>query len=110
MRKSPCVYRFFTADDQLLYVGCTTDLPTRLYNHRATQPWWTSVTRIDIQHFADLGEALAAEETAIKTEAPTHSRYLQTDKQKAGAIRNYERAQALGRGDMETFHSIQEVS
>jgi predicted GIY-YIG superfamily endonuclease len=67
------VYRFFDADGGLIYVGCTTNLPARLATHQNKQrPWWTTVVRIDVEHFDSLSAARAAERAAISAEHPPY--------------------------------------
>lgn len=65
----PAVYRFFGDDDELLYVGCTTQLNTRMRAHRA-RTWWYLVRRVEVCRYPDLDEAFAAEQQAIATEGP----------------------------------------
>lgn len=64
------LYRFYDADGVLLYIGITASVPTRLTRHRDNKPWWTHVTRIDIEHHPDRDTVLAAEKAAIKAERP----------------------------------------
>jgi predicted GIY-YIG superfamily endonuclease len=67
------LYRFFDASDVLLYVGITVDIGPRFKKHGSDKPWWGSVDRIEIEHFATRGDASAAERKAIKEEHPLHN-------------------------------------
>ena len=63
------LYRFYDHDETLLYVGITANVERRLDKHR-NRSFWTSVARIDLQHFATRLEATDAETLAIRTESP----------------------------------------
>lgn len=67
------LYRCFSANGALLYVGQSIRAAERLSQHEAAQPWWPLVARVDLEHFADLAECLGAERTAIKSERPRHN-------------------------------------
>jgi hypothetical protein len=67
------LYRFYGADDTLLYVGITINPGRRMEKHRNTQPWWTDVARIEMEQHPDLGTLRAAEREAIETEKPLHN-------------------------------------
>lgn len=64
------LYRFYDADDELLYVGISLNLPGRLHQHQKSKTWWKDVAHVAVEHFDSREEALAAEEEAIKTERP----------------------------------------
>lgn len=65
------MYRIYDGDDQLLYIGITVDIKTRL-NHHRKKPWWQEVARIDVDDaYLDRASALEAETLAIGTENPT---------------------------------------
>lgn len=67
-----CVYRIFSADNNLLYIGATYSLWRRFAQHQQKSAWWLEADFYTEQWFATRAEANAAEETAIRTE---HSRY-----------------------------------
>lgn len=67
------LYRFFAADDALLYVGITCDVGKRWDRHSREKPWWTDVARSTVEHFESREAVLAAEEKAIRTEKPKHN-------------------------------------
>lgn len=64
------VYRVYDANDCLLYVGSTGDLPARLSVHRREAPWWPAAVRMTRQDHGLLIDARIAERTAIDTEHP----------------------------------------
>jgi predicted GIY-YIG superfamily endonuclease len=65
------VYRAYDADWNLLYVGCTYDLPNRLAHHRRNQsPWWEHYARITTEKHTCHARAAAAEARAIRLEQP----------------------------------------
>lgn len=67
------VYRAWTADRELLYVGMSANPFLRLSHHAPTQPWWAEVTEVTLEHFADLETARQAETAAIATEGPKYN-------------------------------------
>lgn len=69
------LYRFFDADDRLLYVGITKVLETRWAYHRkyAATTWWALAATKSMQWFAVRQEAVDAELKAIRTEAPLYN-------------------------------------
>ena len=66
------VYRFFDADDGLLYVGISDSLGTRFGAHRNTA-WWPKAVRNTVQWYDTRAQALAAEYKAITTESPQYN-------------------------------------
>lgn len=66
------VYRFFTEDDVLLYIGIC-DEPVRRWHRHADKPWWPQVTRFSVMWFASREEATEAEGKAIVSEKPLHN-------------------------------------
>lgn len=68
-----CLYRFYDAEDQLLYVGITLHLPQRWASHAHDKSWWAEVARCTVEHHPDRISAGAAELTAIAAEHPRHN-------------------------------------
>lgn len=64
------VYRVFDADDRLIYVGCTTDLPTRLETHRRGAWWAAQIKKVTAKVYRDSVTAHQVEREAIRTESP----------------------------------------
>lgn len=73
MSKRHCLYRFFAADGELLYVGITMNPAARWPKHSHQKPWWTEVESITLETFPSREEVLDAEREAIKTEHPRHN-------------------------------------
>lgn len=68
------LYRFYDADDVLLYVGISLSAITRANQHRVEKEWWSSVARMDVEHIdGDRAAAELAEREAIKAERPIHN-------------------------------------
>ena len=63
------VYRMCSATHELLYVGQTADIQTRLKDHQGKN-WWPEVVRIDVSHHASRAAAMIEESNAIQTEHP----------------------------------------
>jgi predicted GIY-YIG superfamily endonuclease len=62
------VYRFFAANDSLLYVGITADLMTRWRHHEKNSDWWSKQVRIEVVWHESRAAADAEETEAIRTE------------------------------------------
>jgi predicted GIY-YIG superfamily endonuclease len=73
MTPSFTLYRFYAADDSLLYIGRTINPGKRMEKHRATQPWWSDVARIEMEQLPNLETLMVAEREAIETEKPLHN-------------------------------------
>lgn len=72
-RKPTSLYRFYDADDRLLYVGITWSVKARTRKHRTVQPWWQDARDIRIETYPNRRLALAAERTAIHIEKPLYN-------------------------------------
>lgn len=64
------VYRHFTAEDILLYVGYSSRVDERQVEHKKSAPWWAESARMEVERFGAREDAIAAELTAIRTEHP----------------------------------------
>lgn len=73
MRRT-ALYRFFAADDTLLYVGIAYDVEARTRSHRRTAVWFDQQTRRTVQWFDRRLDALRAEVEAICAECPRHNK------------------------------------
>lgn len=71
------LYRLYDEAGTLLYVGQSIDWARRLGQHRAQQPWWDEVRRVEIERLP-LDQLADAERAAIRAEEPLHNlvRYL----------------------------------
>ncbi len=64
------VYRHYTAEGILLYVGYTSRLEERQRSHRQSATWWCESARMEVERFDTRDAALLAELDAIRTEHP----------------------------------------
>lgn len=64
------LYRFFDNQDQLLYVGISSNFFGRVGQHLDDKHWFHLCAYSTFEHFATRAEVLKAEKRAIKTEAP----------------------------------------
>lgn len=69
------LYRHFSADDELLYIGISVSALSRLGQHEKHAPWFGQISRVTVEHFETRDEALEAERLAIQTENPTHNKH-----------------------------------
>jgi predicted GIY-YIG superfamily endonuclease len=73
------LYRFYDSDDDLIYVGITSDPEVRFAQHAADKAWWPDVVRRDVIWYGRRADALAAEEAAIKKHVPCHNKQHSPD-------------------------------
>jgi DNA-binding transcriptional regulator YhcF (GntR family) len=66
------LYRLFSADGTLLYLGVTRDIAGRFAAHE-TKPWWPQVARKTMVWYGSREQALAAETAAILAERPLYN-------------------------------------
>lgn len=64
------LYRFYNAENQLLYVGISKNWVTRFHNHERDSAWFNDVSYMKLEKFDDYEKMLEAETLAIKTEMP----------------------------------------
>jgi predicted GIY-YIG superfamily endonuclease len=67
------LYRLYSADGVLLYVGIADNVLNRLKQHSKDKPWWPHVATTTHQTFPARADAEAAEKRAIRTERPVHN-------------------------------------
>jgi hypothetical protein len=68
------VYRHFSDDGTLLYVGFSERFKGRQNAHRSSSIWYPDVVRCTVELFVTFGEALEAERAAIRFENPQHNK------------------------------------
>ena len=74
--KPTCVYRYFSNEGALLYVGASVSPIARAEEHSSCAPWYRKIARIELQWFGTYPEAIDAERRAIKEESPRHNKVL----------------------------------
>ena len=67
------LYRMFNRDGVLLYVGITNNPKGRFRTHSESQPWWSEVVNITLEHLPSRLHRQAAESNAIKDEGPLYN-------------------------------------
>lgn len=69
------LYRFFDADERLLYVGISLNAAKRASEHKKDKQWWSDVARMEVQHLdvSSRSEAEELERKAIRAERPVHN-------------------------------------
>lgn len=69
------LYRFYNSDSELLYIGISRDLPSRLRSHGSSSPFWAEVATIKLEWFETRKEVAKAEREAIKAEHPIWNKH-----------------------------------
>lgn len=67
------VYRLYTAEGVLLYIGKANNPLSRVGQHAATKEWGPSIARATVTPYADSRDALDAEAWAIAIEGPVYN-------------------------------------
>lgn len=62
------LYRFYDAEDRLLYIGMTSAFQSRFSQHRSYTPWFSEVARYAKEYLPSRVALEAAEKCAIQTE------------------------------------------
>lgn len=78
-----CVYRMFSADGELLYIGKSVGLGGRLGQHLSASWWISDVASMTLEWFAHDDEAAEAERSAIRAEKPIHNKQHNLDASRA---------------------------
>lgn len=68
------VYRYFDADDNLLYVGQTHSFFARLHAHERNSSWFGLVASVTLERFETEAEMKAAEIVAIRNEESLYNK------------------------------------
>lgn len=79
MPERTALYRFYGADDRLLYVGVAKDIKKRWKDHELVQRWWHLIERNSVTWLESREAALAAEATAVDEEAPLYNAIRRAD-------------------------------
>ena len=67
-------YRHKASEGTLLYVGITTDWPTRMKQHQADKPWWSEVLGVELVRLdCTRPQVEAIEKAVIKAEQPRYN-------------------------------------
>lgn len=67
------VYRCFSTERHLLYVGIAHDVPRRMAQHAATKSWWDKVDHIFTEQYATRRKALTVESWFITHHNPRYN-------------------------------------
>lgn len=67
------LYRLYSADDTLLYIGITGLLETRFQAHAGDKSWWPEVTRKTVTWYDDRATAEDQERIAVQYDRPIHN-------------------------------------
>ena len=73
LRQPSQLYRLFSDEGELLYVGISVNAKRRIYQHKCTADWAHLICKHTIEDFAIREDAISAEEAAIKAEKPAYN-------------------------------------
>lgn len=72
--RRPCVYRAWSEDGTLLYIGSTINPVQRIRAHATGTRWWGEVVRLTFEEYDTEAEVRKAESTAIWNEPSIYNR------------------------------------
>lgn len=81
-----CLYRHFDKEGTLLYVGVSLRALNRLSQHRDHSAWFSSIVRVEMEHYPSREEACEAERIAIADENPKHNIIRATPKSRKKSV------------------------
>lgn len=67
------VYRLYSADQRIIYIGITNSWARRRLNHARVQPWWGEVARVELESFPSREDAASRERTLIAFHRPDYN-------------------------------------
>jgi hypothetical protein len=68
-----CVYQLMNREAEVIYVGSSSSLFSRLGQHAKTKDWWSHVAGISVESFATKGEMVSREQALIEMINPIHN-------------------------------------
>ena len=71
--ESCTLYRLYSIDGALLYIGIAGSWPRRMAEHARQQPWWRDVADLKLEVHPTRAAAETAERDAIRAEKPAHN-------------------------------------
>lgn len=91
------VYRFKNAEGELIYVGVTGSLKTRVQAHRGRSFWFSEVASVEATHYRIYREAKAAELEAIRNQRPRYNKRYNPDWEQRAAMEQFVQSRPLPR-------------
>jgi hypothetical protein len=80
MNRPHTVYSLRDADDRILYIGCTDNIPSRMSCHKGNKPWWPEVARIGTEFTGDRDASYRRERELIgQLQPPYNVRHTSRD-------------------------------
>jgi predicted GIY-YIG superfamily endonuclease len=73
MTTNQILYRYYDKDDNLLYIGISSNFQARAASHSKFATWSKKASTVKLEHYPDRHSVLAAEKYAIMTEKPLHN-------------------------------------
>jgi hypothetical protein len=92
------LYRFYSQNGTLLYVGISLSAIGRYSHHRKSASWWLEISRIEVINYPSRKLAEDAEIMAITLERPLYNKEHSPYKSKSDRAKAREQAHLIGRG------------
>lgn len=70
---SNCLYRHYSSDGALLYVGISNRFHQRLKEHSKGSAWFPEISYVEVEHFDTRDQVRDAERQAIESERPKYN-------------------------------------
>lgn len=80
------VYLLLDADGEILYVGQSGDVPSRVRTHRRQQKWRAAIDAVKAYPLGDPDDRLTLETLIFLRYRPPHNRTVKLSKRKDGSI------------------------
>lgn len=82
------LYRLYSRQDELLYVGVSVCAARRLYQHSRSASWFPEVARMEVTQFTSRILALTAEQKAIREDKPKYNQVVISDSKIGSAAKS----------------------
>lgn len=93
------LYRTYSKDGTLLYIGQSNSWPRRFMEHRTKSPWFQDAVKVEIQSYLNKQGLDEAERQAVKKERPAHNVVYNNGNQSIETIARHKRRNSVSPGE-----------
>lgn len=104
------LYRVYSASRTLLYVGISTSVKRRVYEHRMTKGWWPKDALVESCLVGPRVIAQAAEAAAIQDEHPRHNFFRSEGSGAGAALRAHMSEKGLTVNDIAKVAAVEDAT